>query len=140
MLTKYNWLQLNCTHFTFDSPIKKVKAVFTSICNEMKKIQKRIFIVFLKKISRAKKNIFAQESSTERCFFSHMNANRWLMSCSCHLDKAFNVEIGVECQIFVIVIFFKCGQVLQFGAHSRYYKGASKEITFSALFYSQIWF
>ena len=35
-----------------------------------------------------------------------------------------NVEIGVECQIFVIVIFFNCSWVLQFGAHSRYYKGA----------------
>ena len=43
---------------------------------------------------------------------------------SCHLDRASNVEIGVECQIFVIVIFFNCSQVLQFGAHSRYYKGA----------------
>ena len=47
-----------------------------------------------------------------------------LMSGSCHLDRASNVKIGVECQIFVIVIFFNCGQVLQFGAHSRYYKGA----------------
>jgi hypothetical protein len=37
------------------------------------------------------------------------------MSGSCHLDRS-NVEIGVECQIFVIVIFFNCGQVLQFGA------------------------
>ena len=44
------------------------------------------------------------------------------MSGSCHLDRASNVDIGVECQIFVI--FFNCGQVLQFGAHSRYYKGA----------------
>ena len=25
---------------------------------------------------------------------------------SCHLDRASNVEIGVECRIFVIVIFF----------------------------------
>ena len=25
---------------------------------------------------------------------------------SCHLDRASNVEIGVECQIFVIVIIF----------------------------------
>ena len=40
------------------------------------------------------------------------------------MDRASNVEIGVECQIFVIVIFFKCGRVLQFGAHSRYYKSA----------------
>jgi hypothetical protein len=47
-----------------------------------------------------------------------------LISGSCHLGRASNVEIGVECQIFVIVIFFNCGQVLQFGAHSRYYKGA----------------
>ena len=48
----------------------------------------------------------------------------WLMSSSCHLDSASNVEICVECQIFVIVIFFNCSRVLQFGAHSRYYKGA----------------
>ena len=41
---------------------------------------------------------------------------------SCHLDRASNVEIVVECQIFVIVILFNCG--LQFGAHSRHYKGA----------------
>jgi hypothetical protein len=41
------------------------------------------------------------------------------MSGSCHLDRVSNVEIGVECQIFVIVIFFNCGPVLQFGAHSR---------------------
>ena len=43
-----------------------------------------------------------------------------------------SVEIGVECQIFVIVIFFNCSEVLQFGAHSRYYKGAlTQEIIFS---------
>ena len=47
-----------------------------------------------------------------------------LMSGSCHLDRTLNVKIGGECQIFVIVIFFNCGCVLQFGAHSRYYKGA----------------
>jgi len=76
MLTKYNWLQLNCTHFTFDSPIKKVKAVFTSICNEMKKDSKKDIYRLSKKKSQEQKNIFAQESSTERCFFSHMNANR----------------------------------------------------------------
>ena len=46
------------------------------------------------------------------------------MSGSCHLDRAWNVEIGVECQIFLIVIFFNCLRVLQFGAHSRYCKGA----------------
>ena len=46
------------------------------------------------------------------------------MSGSCHLDRALNVEIGVECQIFLIVIFFNWVQVLQFGAHSRYYNGA----------------
>ena len=46
------------------------------------------------------------------------------MSGSCHLDRALNVKIGDECQIFVIVIFFNCSRVLQFGAHSRYYKGA----------------
>ena len=57
-----------------------------------------------------------------------------LMSGSCHLDRASNVEIGVECQIFVIVIFINCDRVLQFGAHN------SKEIIFSALYYFQIWF
>ena len=46
------------------------------------------------------------------------------MSGSCHLNRASNVEIGVVCQIFVIVIFFNCGRVLQFGGHSRYCKGA----------------
>ena len=46
------------------------------------------------------------------------------MSGSCHLDRALNVEIGVEYQISVIVIFFTCGRVLLFGAHSRYYKRA----------------
>ena len=45
-----------------------------------------------------------------------------LMSGSCHLDRASNVKISVECQIFVIVIFFNFGQVLQFGAHLRHYK------------------
>ena len=40
------------------------------------------------------------------------------MSGSCHLDRALNVEIGIECQIFVIAIFFNCGLVLQFGALS----------------------
>ena len=49
------------------------------------------------------------------------------MSGSCHLDRASNVEIGVECQIFVIVIFVSCGRVLQFGGHSRYCKGASTQ-------------
>ena len=45
--------------------------------------------------------------------------NGMLMSGSCHLDRASNVEIGVECQIFVTVIFFNCSQVLQFAGHSR---------------------
>ena len=44
-----------------------------------------------------------------------------VMSGSCHLDRASNVEIGVECQIFVIVIFLTASE---FGAHSRYYMGA----------------
>ena len=46
------------------------------------------------------------------------------MSGSCHLDRGLNVKIGIECRIFVIVIFFNCARVLQFGAYSRYYKGA----------------
>ena len=61
---------------------------------------------------KCKNSIFPWQSSSS------------LMSGSCHLDKALNVEIGVECQIFVIVIFFNCSRVLQFGASSRYYKGA----------------
>ena len=36
---------------------------------------------------------------------------------SCHLDRESNVKIGVECQIFVTVIFFNCRRVLKFGAH-----------------------
>ena len=46
------------------------------------------------------------------------------MSGSCHLDGTLNVEICVECQIFVIVIFFNCSPVFQFGAHLRRYKDA----------------
>ena len=45
------------------------------------------------------------------------------ISSSCHLDSVLNVEIGFGSQIFVIAIFFHFGQVLQFGAHSRYHKG-----------------
>ena len=41
----------------------------------------------------------------------------------CHLDRGWSVQIDVECQIFVIVIFFNCVQVLEFWVHSRYYKG-----------------
>ena len=64
------------------------------------------------------------EQSSERGSSSRWAFRKKLMSGSCHLDRASNVKIGVECQIFVIVIFFNCGRVLQFGAHSRYYKGA----------------
>ena len=49
------------------------------------------------------------------------------MSGSCHLDRASNVDISVECQIFVIVIFFNCDRVLHFRAHSRYYKTTSTQ-------------
>ena len=42
------------------------------------------------------------------------------MSDSCHLKSAFNVEIGVESQIFFHIVI--CGRILQFGAHSRYAK------------------
>ena len=62
-----------------------------------------------------------EKNTNSNCVSEHF----WsFMSGSCHLDKALNVEIGVECGIFVIVIFFNCDRVLQFGAHSRYYKGA----------------
>ena len=52
-------------------------------------------------------------------------SNVWFMS----FGRALNVEIGVECQIFVIVIFFNSGRVLQFGAHSRYHNGALTQKT-----------
>ena len=42
-----------------------------------------------------------------------------VMSGSFHLDRALKVKIGIECQIFVIVIFLNCGRVLQF-AEIRY--------------------
>ena len=40
-----------------------------------------------------------------------------------HLDRVSNVEIGVECQIFIFIC-FNCDRVLKFGAHSRNYMGA----------------
>ena len=43
---------------------------------------------------------------------------------SCHFDRGVNVENGVECLMFVIVIFLNCGRVLQFGALLMYYKSA----------------
>jgi hypothetical protein len=50
-----------------------------------------------------------------------------IMSGSCHLDTSSNVEIGVECQIFVIVIFFltllSFTIWVTFKADSEYYKG-----------------
>ena len=46
------------------------------------------------------------------------------MSGSCHLDRASNVKTGVEYQIFVIVISFEYGRILQLGPYSWYYKGA----------------
>ena len=60
------------------------------------------------------------------------------MSGSCHLYRVLNVEIGVECQIFVIFIFLNFGRVLQYGAHTRHYMGAltQKRLIFSGLYYS----
>ena len=37
------------------------------------------------------------------------------MSGSCHLDRASNVEIGGECQIFVIVIFLTAAEFYNLG-------------------------
>ena len=70
-----------------------------------------------------------------------MTIRLWgFMSGSCHLDRASNVETGVEFQIFVIVAFFHCGRVLQLGAISRYYKGAlTQEIIFSNVFFSNVY-
>ena len=124
MLTKYNWLQLNCTHFTFDSPIKKVKAVFTSICNEMKRIQKRIYIVFLKKNLKSKKT-FLPRSQVQKGVFSVT----WMQIddlCPVHVIwiRRPMSKLVLNVKYLLLLSFFKCGQVLQFGAHSRYYKGA----------------
>ena len=41
-----------------------------------------------------------------------------------------NVEIGVECQIFVIVIFSNCNWVLQFGSDSQYKGELAQKISF----------
>ena len=43
---------------------------------------------------------------------------------SCHFDRASIDEVSVKFWIFVIVMFFNRGQILKFGAPSRYYKGA----------------
>ena len=37
------------------------------------------------------------------------------MSGSCHLDRASNVEIGVECQMFVIAIFLTAVEFYNLG-------------------------
>ena len=52
--------------------------------------------------------------------FRFDGTNVWFVS----FGQSVNVKISFACQIFDIVIFFKCRRVLQFGAHSRYYKGA----------------
>ena len=83
------------------------------------------FIQIQKMLIKCKNSIFPWQSSLS------------LMYGSCHLDKASNVEIGVECQIFVIVIFFNYSRVLQFGAHSIV---KLKRYFFSNLYYFQICF
>ena len=55
---------------------------------------------------------------------------------SCHLNRAWNVEIGVECQIFVIVIFFYCSRVLLFGAHSSLYTQRRQFLVIGTIFMS----
>ena len=37
------------------------------------------------------------------------------MSGSCHLDRASNVKIGIECQMFVILSFLTAGEFYNFG-------------------------
>ena len=37
------------------------------------------------------------------------------MSGSCHLDRVLNVEVGVGCQIFVIVTFFTAAEFYNLG-------------------------
>ena len=68
-----------------------------------------------------KSTILSNSAVFCRIFDTYAAVN--FISGSCHLDSASNVEIGAECQIFVIVIFFN-----------------SKEIIFSDLYYFQIWF
>ena len=59
---------------------------------------------------------------------------------SCHLYRALNVEIGVECQIFVIVIFLNFGRVLQYGAHTRHYMSALTQKRLSLVFCTSVVF
>ena len=61
-------------------------------------------------------------SSQDSILAQEVNEVHMLVSGSCHLDRASNVEIGVEYQIFVIDIFFnfQLRRDLKFGAHSRY--------------------
>ena len=63
-----------------------------------------------------------------------------LMSGSCHLDRALNVEISVACQIFVIVIFFNCSQILHLGYIQHIAYITSKKLISSDLYYFQICF
>ena len=63
--------------------------------------------------------MFVLENSNYCSFSVGMSGSR-----SCHLDRVSNVEIGFECQMFASVLFFNCSQVSQFGAFSKYYKGA----------------
>ena len=58
----------------------------------------------------------------------HNDSSNFDVFWTCHLDRALNVKIGVECQIFVIVIFLNYGRVLQIWVHSRYYMGVLTQI------------
>ena len=51
-----------------------------------------------------------------------LSQNLPLMSGSCHLDRASKLVLNVT--YLLLLSFFNCGRVLQFGTHSRYYKGA----------------
>ena len=61
------------------------------------------------------------------------------MSGSCHFDRASNVRLGVECQIFVIVILLTACEFYNLG-HIQGILGCIKEIIFSNLYYFQICF
>ena len=55
------------------------------------------------------------------CFIKKNTKAFGFMSGSCHLDRASNVEIGVECQIFVVFFltateFYNLGHILGKGA------------------------
>jgi len=97
------------------------------ISNWWDTLQKCLVAIFVKTFMKdgiISKPTFNLLSSSKRWNRIVLQIFTLLLSGSCHLDRASNVEIGVGCQICVIVMFFNCTRFLKFWAHSRYYKGA----------------